>query len=179
MPCVSRSWKLAEHRCCCLKKDGISKCDNASGRMQVRSCSCEFEQIEAHEPHVNHIACYACNADAVANANAVAADKEEIRRDTEQDGLQSDSEARSDESGECRQRTEVADDAEDKHQANQESNDKAANEKELPPSADVRDIAEDGALPKIRDQKKNAEHGDENGHGNEDGAQNRAVLAGD
>ena len=73
-----------------LEKDGVRKDGDAAGRVQLRAGAGQLHHVEADQAHVDHVARYPGNGDAVAHADAVAPDDKKVSRHREQDGLQTD-----------------------------------------------------------------------------------------
>src|SRR5579871_1757973 len=147
VPGIFGSGQLLEKWRTGLKENGVGEHDDATGWIKLDARAGEFHQIEAHEADVDHVAGHAGDADAVADANAVAADDEEICGDREQDCLQADGDTGGDEPSKCRERTEFADKSHDEHDADEEADDEAPHQEELAATARFVNVAEDEPAP--------------------------------
>jgi hypothetical protein len=149
--------QLFEERSSRLEEHGVGKDHDAAGGIQIHACSRQLHQVQTDQPHVDHIAGYSGDADAITYADAPSPHQEEIGRDGEENGLQANCEAGGDEAGKGSQRTELADKSEDEHDAHAKADHDTAQQEELPPPPQILDITEGDPAPYFGEQQDDAD----------------------
>ena len=103
MPDEVRPRNLFIEACRGLKDDGVRENDNAARGLNVIAAAAHLHQMNANEADVEHIARDSGDLHAIADANAVASDQEEVAGDRQDYILQGDCYAGGDQPCERRQ----------------------------------------------------------------------------
>src|SRR5215469_13327787 len=172
MPCVLRTRNLLEQRSSCLKKNRVGEHHNSAGGIKIQSRAGQFHQVKPYQAYVDDIAGDSGNANAVANADAVAADNKEIGGNRKKDRLQSHRDTRGDESGKGRKRTEFTDKAQNQDDDDQKTNDDAPQNQKLAPAPRIVDVAEGDAPPDFGDRENHSQGKENSEHAKQNGAKN-------
>src|SRR6266542_3016600 len=145
-----------------LEDHGVREGHDASGRASVAAGDVQLHQVQANKSDVDDVAGNIADLDPVSDADAVAADEEEISDDAEDHVLQGDGDASRKEAGKGGQRADLGGERDEDDEDHHQRDHNAAQQHELVAATLLANVAEDGTAPELGgsgDQQNGHEQG--------------------
>src|SRR6185312_4809329 len=132
--------------------------------------------MEADQTDIDHVSRDAGDLYAIAHTNPIASDEEEVAGDRQDYVLQGNGNAGSDESGKCRQRSNLGSEGKGNGDADYEPENNSAQQKKLISAAKVMHVAKGCSLPDFSQDKKCDYHESEHEQANAQVLQVKLIL---